>query len=152
MKLSTRSRYGLRLLLEIARENSTDPIPLNEVAQRQNISLKYLEKISKILKTEGYLLGKRGPNGGYLLNISPQNIRLGELIQSLEGGLDLVQCWMAETSCPRLQSCKTHQVWKELSNTIYEKLNTLTLQDLLETEDPNLSCFQSWSRSEKKQT
>lgn len=137
MKLSTRSRYGLRLLMEIARQDQNIPLPLKEAAYNQNISQKYLEKISRILKQNGYLEGKRGPQGGYTLGLQPHKIRLGDLIQDLEGNLDLVQCWMSKQACPRLQDCKTRSVWAELRRTIYDKLNTLTLKDLLDEKFPD---------------
>ncbi|MFP4588133.1 MAG: RrF2 family transcriptional regulator [Desulfohalobiaceae bacterium] len=135
MKLSTRSRYGLRLLLEISRSEGSNPVPLAQVAQRQNISLKYLEKIARILKQAGYLQGKRGPHGGYCLGLAPKEIRLGNLIQELEGNLDLVQCWMSEQTCPRVQECRTRKVWEELRRTLTSKLNDFSLMDLLEDSD-----------------
>ncbi|MFO8032737.1 MAG: RrF2 family transcriptional regulator [Desulfohalobiaceae bacterium] len=141
MKLSTRSRYGLRLLLEIARSEGIRPVPLSQVAKEQNISLKYLEKIAGILKQAGYLQGKRGPSGGYRLSLDPEEIHLGDLIQKLEGNLELVQCWMSEQTCPRVKECKTRRVWEELRSTISSKLNDLTLQDLLQESGP--ICFTS---------
>jgi Rrf2 family protein len=134
MKLSTRSRYGLRLLLEIACSKGSKPVPLAQVAKRQNISLKYLEKIARILKQAGYLQGKRGPHGGYFLSLDPEEIYLGDLIQVLEGNLGLVQCWMSEQTCPRVNECKARKVWEDLRSTISSKLNNLTLQDLLQQE------------------
>ena len=140
MKLSTRSRYGVRMLMELARNGSEESMTLNDIATRQNVSLKYLEKITRILKQNGYLEGKRGPHGGYRLNYSPESIRLGELVEILEGDLDLVDCWMFDQSCPRIDHCPTRSLWHELRQTIVDKLNSYTLRDL--ADDQKLWCFE----------
>jgi len=139
MKVSTRSRYGIRLLMDIAMHGQGRAVSLHEIAQRQDISLKYLEKITRILKREGYLSGKRGPNGGHRLTKPMDEIYLGDVVRVLEGDLDLVNCWMNDTPCPRMQYCKTHRIWTELTEIIYTKLNTITLQELIEDDVCTLS-------------
>ena len=139
MKISTRSRYGIRLLMDIAMNSKGQAVSLQEVARRQDISLKYLEKITRILKQGGYLTGKRGPSGGHRLTKPVQEIQLGDVVRLLEGDLELVNCWMNDIPCPRMQNCKTHQIWSELTEIIYTKLNSITLQDLLENDVCTLS-------------
>ncbi|MBS3779189.1 MAG: RrF2 family transcriptional regulator [Desulfovermiculus sp.] len=139
MKVSTRSRYGIRLLMDIAFNSHGQAVSLHEVARRQDISLKYLEKITRILKQGGYLSGKRGPNGGHRLTKPIEEIQLGEVVRLLEGDLDLVNCWMNDNPCPRMDNCKTHQIWMELTDIIYSRLNTITLQDLIENDVCTLS-------------
>ena len=139
MKVSTRSRYGIRLLMDIAMNGRGKAVSLHEIASRQDISLKYLEKITRILKQAGYVSGKRGPNGGHRLTKPASEIYLGDVVRILEGDLDLVNCWMNDTPCPRMDHCKTHQIWAELTDVIYTKLNTLTLADLIENDICTLS-------------
>jgi Rrf2 family protein len=142
MKLSTRSRYGIRMLADIARQGSNQVVTLQEVAVRQNISFKYLEKITRILKDAGYLSGKKGPNGGHRLNRFPQDILIGDLVIVLEGNLELVDCKNKDNPCPRLPNCRTHQVWEDLKNIIHQKLNTISLADLIHDEEECDHLFQ----------
>ena len=133
MKLSTRTRYGLRMLVSIARahQSSSHPAPLYPIAVKQDISFKYLEKICRILKKEGYLLGKRGPDGGYSLTMPPEEIRLGELVKILENDMNLSDCCLYETVCSHSPECPTRKLWLDLRQTIIDKLNTSTLADLV---------------------
>jgi Rrf2 family protein len=145
MKLSTRSRYGVRMLMELAQNGKDESMTLNDIATRQNVSLKYLEKITRILKKNGYLEGKRGPHGGYRLTIPPERIHLGDLVEILEGDLELVDCWMFDQSCPRIDHCPTRELWHELRRTIVDKLNSYTLQNLVQNQ--KLWCFDPPSRT-----
>jgi len=131
MKLSTRSRYGLRMLVDIARTGQNESVPLQEIASRQDISVKYLEKIARMLKQAGYLSGKRGPNGGHRLLQSPETIHIGDLLMVLEGDLDLVECHSGDSPCPRLDTCTTHVIWREMQELLYSKLNSITLAKLM---------------------
>lgn len=131
MKLSTRSRYGLRMMVDIARYGQNESVPLQEIATRQDISVKYLEKIARMLKQAGYLSGKRGPNGGHRLLHAPEAIRLGDLLLVLEGDLELVECDTHENPCPRRESCETRIIWLEMNDLLYSKLNSITLAKLM---------------------
>ena len=139
MKLTTRTRYGIRMLIYIASKNSSEAITLQEISHNQDISLKYLEKISKILKQSKYISGKRGPGGGYELLKPAEEIRLGDLVQVLEGDLDFVDCWFNQEPCPRINECRSRIVWNELEKLIYNRLNYVTLSDLIQD---NKSCQQ----------
>lgn len=133
MRLSTRTRYGLRMLVSIARaeQESSHPIPLYPIAVQQDISFKYLEKICRILTKSGYLQGKRGPDGGHRLTVRPEDIPLGELVRTLEDGVQLVDCCLYETSCSQSGTCPTKHLWQDLRRTILAKLNSYTLADLI---------------------
>jgi len=120
------------MLVSIARVQQTisHPVPLYPIAVKQNISFKYLEKICRILKQSGYLLGKRGPDGGYSLTMPPEDIRLGELVKLLENDMNLTDCCLYETHCSQSRECPTKTLWQDLRQTIIDKLNTYTLADL----------------------
>jgi Rrf2 family protein len=155
MKLSTRTRYGLRMLVSIARAQQTTfrPVPLYRIAVQEDIPFKYLEKICRVLRDSGYLRGKRGPEGGYRLSLLPENIFLGELIKVLENEMNLIDCCLYETSCTQSAQCPTKQVWRDLRRTIIDRLNTYTLAHLVRTPqayllhgtDPQGSCQDSAS-------
>jgi Rrf2 family protein len=131
MKLSTRSRYGTRLLLDMAQHSGKTPIQLGEIARRQNISLKYLEQIIRPLKRANYIKSFRGSKGGHLLNKNPQDITVGEVVALLEGGSYLTTCLKNPKSCSRAEACLTRYLWKEASEAFYERLNQITFADLL---------------------
>ena len=131
MKLSTRSRYGTRLLLDMAAHYHDGPIRLLIMAQRQGISVKYLEQIIIPLKKARYVKSVRGPKGGHALAKPPEEITVGEIVALLEG-ISLVECSHDETVCRRAQICPTRQVWREAARAMFAKLESITLADLLE--------------------
>ena len=131
MKLSTRSRYGTRLILDMARNHGKTPIQLGEIARRQNISLKYLEQIIRPLKRANYIKSFRGAKGGHLLNKSPDQITVGEVVALLEGGAFLTFCSKNAKACSRSDRCPTRLVWIEASQALFARLNQITFADLL---------------------
>ncbi len=131
MKLTTRSRYGTRMLLDLAQNGGGGPVRVSEIAQRQGISVKYLEKLSRILKKAGLIRSMRGSKGGHLLAKPPAEISMGEIVRALEGDLNLVTCWTDRTSCPRLKSCPTSKLWQEVSKALLERLDAMNLEELL---------------------
>ena len=133
MKLTTRSRYGTRMLLDLAQNGSGGPVRVSEIANRQGISLKYLEKLSRILKKAGLIRSMRGSKGGHLLAKPPADISMGEIVRALEGDLNLVTCWTERTSCPRLKTCATSKLWQEVSKALLERLDSMTLEELLKS-------------------
>ncbi|WP_319760463.1 Rrf2 family transcriptional regulator [Maridesulfovibrio sp.] len=136
MKLTTRSRYGARLLLDIALHSENGPVPSKDSARRENISLKYLEKILKILKHSGYIIGKRGPNGGNVLTMAPEKITLGKLTEALEGEDKILDCDGDVTTCPRAAVCLRRSIWDDANQAMYKMLDSYTLADLI--KDANL--------------
>ena len=135
LKLSTRSRYGTRLILELARNFSQHPVQLAGIAQRQNISIKYLEQIIRPLQEAGYITSIRGPKGGHMLTKDPQDLTVGEIVALLEGGNELIQCAENPDQCRRADTCATRYVWLEAARAMYNRINEITFADLLNLTD-----------------
>ncbi len=132
MKISTKGRYAIRLLLDLA-ENKSRFISLKEIAERQNLSKKYLEQIVPLLTNSGYLKTNRGYQGGYMLSKNPQECVVGEILKITEGNLAPVACLENNPiECERSETCLTLPFWKELYKLISDYLDGITLQDLLD--------------------
>ena len=131
MKLSTRSRYGTRMMLDLAAHHGQGPTPLRAVAKRQDLSAKYLEQLVIPLKAAGLIQSFRGARGGYSLGKKPERISVGQIIQVLEGGLSLVDCVENPKTCKRKKDCVTRDIWLHMSQRLMEELSSLSLRDLL---------------------
>ncbi len=131
MKISTKGRYGLRTLMDISIHQANGPVNLNDIAERQGISSKYLWQIVNLLKTAGLVRGTRGPKGGYVLLRNPSEITMLDVIQILEGPISLVECVDDPDFCDRMESCVTHSVWEEISQAIRATLQKMTLAEIL---------------------
>ncbi len=131
MKLSTRSRYGTRLMLDMAQHYNQGPIQLGDIAKRQDVSVKYLEQIIIPLKKAHYIESVRGPKGGHILTRPPEEITLGEIVALLEEGTSLVECSDQAGVCQRADSCPTRLIWKEASEAMFARLHAITLADLV---------------------
>jgi len=131
MKLTTRSLYGTRLLLDIAKYYGKGPIKLGEIARRQDISVKYLELIIRILKKGKYIESFRGSKGGHVLSKPPDQITVGEIIALLEGSSFLTPCSNSPKFCSRSDKCLTRNLWIEASRVLFDFLNKITFADLL---------------------
>ena len=134
MKLSTRARYGTRALLDLALHWEDEPVPLKDIAQRQNISVDYLEHLITPLIAAGMVRTVRGARGGVKLARSPQEIRLSEMIWLLEGSIAPVGCVDDPQICPRSGFCAARDIWGELKKAMNGILETTTLQDLVEQQ------------------
>jgi len=136
MKLSTKSRYGLRALFDIAYNSGNLPAQIQDISRRQEISPRYLEQIFQSLKKVGILKSKRGPQGGYCLSRSPEEITVKEIILATEGDVDLVDCVggrrKKKASCPFNGACVTQTVWEEATARLNDYFATLTLKTLCE--------------------
>jgi Rrf2 family iron-sulfur cluster assembly transcriptional regulator len=137
MKLSTRSRYGTRLMLDMAQHYHDGPIHLANVAKRQGISVKYLEQIIIPLKKADYIRSVRGPKGGHTLARAPEEITVGEIVALLEEGATFVECSDHDESCERSSTCLTRRLWKEAARAMFDKLHAVTLADVI--KDAELS-------------
>jgi Rrf2 family iron-sulfur cluster assembly transcriptional regulator len=133
MKLSTKSRYGTRLLVDMAQHYDQGPVHLADVAQRQGISVKYLEQIIIPLKKADYVTSLRGPKGGHRLARPPAEITVGEVVALLEESASFVACSDNNRACDRAGLCVTRLIWKEAAQAMFEKLETITLADLVRT-------------------
>jgi Rrf2 family protein len=136
MRLSTRSRYGTRLLLDMAQHAGDGPLHLADIAQRQGISMKYLEQIIIPLRRAGYIEGVRGPQGGHVLAKPPAEIRIGDVVAVLEESDKLVECTDNAAVCHRADTCITRFLWKEAAQAMFDKLNSHTLADLAAMSAP----------------
>jgi len=132
MKLSTRGRYGTRALLELALHQGEEPVLLRDIAKGQQISLPYLEHLIAPLIAGGILRSTKGPRGGVSLAKNPEEIKLSEVIQLLEGSVAPVECINNPGICERSKFCVTRDVWSELKKAIEGVLESTTLQDLVE--------------------
>lgn len=131
MRLTTRSRYGTRMVLDIAMHCSTGPVRIGDIAKRQGLSIKYLEKLIRELKKGGFITSKRGPGGGHSLSIPAEKISVGAVVRSLEGEAGLVECMDKDTICQRIEQCPTREIWVKASNAMYEALDKISIADLL---------------------
>ena len=134
MKLSTKGRYGTRALLDVALHQEDSPVQLKVIAQRQQISLHYLEHIIAPLIAAGLLRSTRGAYGGVSLGKPPQEIVLSEVIQVLEGSITPVECVDDPNVCSRADICVTRDVWTEVKRAMAGVLESVTLQDLVERQ------------------
>lgn len=132
MKISTRGRYGTRMMLDLAAHHDQGPTPLREIANRQDLSVKYLEQLIIPLKAAGYIRSVRGARGGYTLARKPDKINVGQIIKVLEGGLSLVDCVEDPKMCEREKNCLTRDIWLRMSERLMEELSSLTLRDVLD--------------------
>ena len=133
MKISTKGRYALRLMLDLALNNNGEPVRIKDIAARQEISDKYLEQIISTLNKAGYVKSIRGPQGGYLLTREPKKYTVGMILRLTEGSLAPVACLEDEVnSCPRQEGCATLRLWKMLDKAIGDVVDKVTLEDLVE--------------------
>lgn len=135
MKLSTKSRYGTRMILDLAQHHGQGAIQLGEIAKRQKISLKYLEQIIRPLKQAGYVRSFRGAKGGHMLNKPPHEITVGEVVALLEGGETLVQCDRDPATCEQIDSCLTRYLWMEAAKAMYTRLTEITFADVMSLQE-----------------
>jgi len=131
MKLSTRSRYGARILVDLARHKDKGPIQIGKISKRQDISVKYLEQLIRPLKKAKLVTSVRGPKGGHLLAEKPENISLGQVVRLFEGQSDLVECVSFPEKCPMSDDCQVRLAWSDATAVLYEKLDATTIADLM---------------------
>lgn len=140
MRISTKGRYAVRLLLDIAVYDEVEPVRLKDTAERQNISMKYLEQIISVLVRAGYVKSVRGPQGGYRLVREPKDYTVGMILRQVEGSLAPVSCLEDEVNqCERQAECVSLRIWKELDDAINGVVDKYTLQDLIDWQE-ELGC------------
>lgn len=132
MKISTKGRYALRLMLDIALYQSERPVPLRDVAQRQEISEKYLEQIVTQLCRAGLVQSVRGAGGGYLLTRKPEEYSVGEILRTLEGDLAPVNCYPDGACCGRADQCVTKEIWDRIQQAVNDVVDHIFLSELVE--------------------
>lgn len=131
MKISTKGRYALRLMIDLALQDPDKYIPLREISKRQEISIKYLEQIAFLLLKNGYITSLRGLQGGYKLRKKPELYLVGDILRVIEGEIVPVTCLETQSyPCGRSDTCKTLPFWKGLHAAVNDYLNSFTLADL----------------------
>lgn len=139
MMISTRGRYALRVMIDLAEHQEDGYTPMKDVAKRQSVSLGYMEKILPVLVKNGIVEGLQGKTGGYRLIRKPEEYTLGEILRLTEGSLAPVACLeCGATPCDKATDCRTLPVWTELDRRINEYLDSVTVSDLLKS-DPNIA-------------
>jgi len=133
MIVSTKGRYALRVIIDLAEHSTTGYIPLREIARRQEISEKYLEIILKMLVRENLLVGMRGKGGGYRLNREPEQYTVGEILRCTEDSLAPVACLeSSHNPCQRVAECRTLPMWEKLNRLVNDYFDGITIADLMD--------------------
>lgn len=133
MKISTKGRYAITLMLDLAIHNTGEPVSLKDIARRQSISEKYLEQIISILNKAGYVRSIRGPQGGYFLARKPEEFTVGMILRKTEGDLAPVSCVGSEgPDCDKFQDCVTVKIWQQINDAINGVVDNITLADLMD--------------------
>lgn len=133
MRVSTKGRYALILMLDIACHSNEKPVSIKDISARQHISDKYLEQIIAILNGAGFVKSVRGPQGGYLLKKKPEEYTVGMILRLTEGSLAPVSCVEDdEPGCDKIDGCATYRIWDKLNKAINDVVDNITLADLVE--------------------
>ncbi|PUU92703.1 RrF2 family transcriptional regulator [Halanaerobium congolense] len=130
MRVSTKGRYGLRALVDLAEHDEGKAIPIREISERQNISEQYLEQLFATLRKAKIVKSVRGAHGGYMLNYDPEDITVADVITTLEGPIAPVDCVIEEDFCNYIDKCVIHGLWSELADAINGVIENMTLADL----------------------
>lgn len=140
MKISTKGRYALRLMLDLALNDTGEYIPLKAVSKRQNISDKYLEQIITVLSKLGYVKSARGAQGGYKLAKEPKDYTVGDILRAAEGSLAPVACLDADEPCQYHDNCVTVEIWAQIQKAINDVVDNITLADMVERYQEKNCC------------
>lgn len=133
MKLSTKGRYGVKAMFELALNYGLDPVSIKTIAERQNISDYYLEQLFAGLRKAGLVKSIRGAQGGYILSRHPKDITASDILNVLEGPIEISECIQDnEHTCDRASCCSTRLLWRKISDSVNNVINTTTLQDMVD--------------------
>jgi len=135
LKLSTKGQYGVRAMFELAKNYNKGPLTIREIAKRQGVSVSYLEQLMNRLRKSKLIKSRKGPGGGYIINMEPAEISVGMILNSLEGPVAITQCLdPTAKGCKRVEGCVARLLWKSLGEKIEDFLDTINLNDLLKEE------------------
>lgn len=137
MKLSTKTRYGTRILIELALQINQGAVQVSKISLNQKISVKYLEQLLQTLKRAGIVKSLRGPKGGHLLAKDPEEIFLGQIVRLFEGQTDLVECISFPEKCEMAADCLVRNAWHDATSVLYEKLDGISIADLIRSNGKN---------------
>jgi len=132
IKISTKTRYGLRALLELAKDSTGKPVNLMDIAEKQKLSFKYLESIFNLLKNNRIVRSIRGPSGGYLLAKTPDELSLYNIFTAINGPLNITDCIIDPTICGNSRNCPANTIWSELQDNIKKFFESKTLEDIIQ--------------------
>jgi Rrf2 family protein len=132
LRLSTRGRYGIHAMYDLAVSFEGGPQPLKAIAERQSVPEAYLEQLMAPLRRDGLVKSVRGAQGGYLLSRPPAEITIGQVLRTLEGDLAIIECLTEDDFCDRADGCPTRKVWKQVRDGLNSIVDGITLQDMLE--------------------
>ncbi|WP_018864232.1 MULTISPECIES: Rrf2 family transcriptional regulator [Thioalkalivibrio] len=138
MKLTTKGRYAVTAMLDVAMHTKNGPVSLAEVARRQKLSLSYLEQLFSRLRRQGLVNSSRGPGGGYALSREPEGISVAEIIVAVDEPVDVTRCG-GKANCNSESRCLTHDLWTDLSQQLYDFLSNRTLADVLERHQAQMA-------------
>lgn len=142
MKISTKGRYALRMLIDLAEHKENGFVSLKDIAERQNISKKYLEQIVPIMNRSGILVTNRGYQGGYKLAKEPVEITVGEILKNTEGSMAPVACLeQSPNQCTRCKECATLPIWEGLERVVSDYLEGITLQDIIDRKQNEIDNY-----------
>ena len=130
MKVSTKSRYGMRLLIDLANNADQSPVTVGEISKRQNISVKYLEQIIHLLKKAELITSVRGAKGGHLLSKQPAEINFGQIIRLMEARADSDECFCHKEKCTMVDYCPLNMAWQQAMDAFFLELNAVSIADL----------------------
>ncbi|WP_101772770.1 RrF2 family transcriptional regulator [Peptostreptococcus faecalis] len=139
MKLSTKGKYGLKAMFELALCSSSKPVSLKHIAKQQNISDQYLEQIFSALKKANLVKSVRGAQGGYFLSKDASDITVADILKVLEGNMVFTECLLSEDACENFDSCSTRYVWARIKQSIEEVTNSISLQDMVDDYNSNFN-------------
>ena len=131
MKLSTRGRYGISAMYDLARNAACGPQPIKAIAERMGIPEAYLEQLIAVLKREKLVVSTRGAQGGYVLSRRPEEITVGDVLRALEGGLNLVECLEEDDACGKSCACPSRIVWVKIRDGLNQIVDGITLRDMV---------------------
>ena len=131
MKLTTKTRYGTRLVIDLAQHQYKGAVQMSEISLRQNISVKYLEQLIRPLKQADLVTSTRGPKGGHVLAKKPEEITLGEITRLFEGTAELVNCISDPEKCSMIDDCAVRTAWEKAGKALYDELDSITIADLI---------------------
>lgn len=151
MKLSTRSRYGTRIVLELSRRGTEKPVQVGEISKKQGIPVKYLEQLIRILKQAKIVQSVRGPKGGHILKKKPSEITLGQLVRLFEGQTELVVCISEPEKCLMSDDCRVRLAWMKATQALYSMLDDITIADIMQT-DPSSAAARKIDPSSQGET
>lgn len=154
MKLSTKGRYGLKAVLDVALHADEEAVALSQIAERQGISMNYLEQLIAKLKKAGIVISTRGAQGGYKLAAPAEGISIGDILRALEGDLNPVDCSInnnGESNCSNSDSCVTKYVWKRISDSINDAVDGIKLSELV-AESKKIQAVATIADTKAKQT